>query len=88
MTQRGIAAAKTEAITSRITITGLKIQTEVTRSKLKPQGISSCVRRWPSKFIGFAKHHGTLEAGQILLESEGFEILIRKFELHALKPSA
>jgi Domain of Unknown Function (DUF1080) len=27
-------------------------------------------------------------AGKILLESEGFEILIRKFELHALRPSA
>jgi hypothetical protein len=27
-------------------------------------------------------------AGKILLESEGFEILIRKFELHALRPNA
>jgi uncharacterized protein len=48
--------------------------------------IASYVRRWPSKFIGFAKHDGKTEAGQIagLLKHEVHDLGLRGLKLHGV----
>lgn len=48
--------------------------------------IASYVARWPGKFIGFAKHDGKLEAGQIreLLRREVRELGLKGLKLHGV----
>lgn len=48
--------------------------------------IASCVRRWPDKFIGFAKHDAGSEAGNIrdMLRHEVLELGLRGLKLHGV----
>jgi len=48
--------------------------------------IASCVRRWPDKFIGFAKHDSKTEAGKIrnMLRREVRELGLRGLKLHGI----
>jgi hypothetical protein len=48
--------------------------------------IASYVRRWPDKFIGFAKHDGKTEAGRIqdMLRREVQELGLRGLKLHGV----
>lgn len=48
--------------------------------------IASYVRRWPNRFIGFAKHDGKTEAGRIrdLLRREVRELGLRGLKLHGV----
>ncbi|MHC4431383.1 MAG: amidohydrolase family protein [Planctomycetota bacterium] len=48
--------------------------------------ISSYVRRWPEKFVGFAKHDARTEAGKIrdLLRHEVLELGLRGLKLHGV----
>jgi len=48
--------------------------------------IGSYVRRWPDKFIGFAKHDGKTEAGKIrnMLQHEVRELGLRGLKLHGI----
>jgi len=48
--------------------------------------IASYVRRWPDKFIGFAKHDGKTEAGKIrnMLQHEVRELGLRGLKLHGI----
>lgn len=50
------------------------------------QEIASYVRRWPNRFIGFAKHDGKTEAGRIrdLLRREVRELGLRGLKLHGV----
>ncbi|MHC4507713.1 MAG: amidohydrolase family protein [Planctomycetota bacterium] len=48
--------------------------------------IASYVRRWPNRFIGFAKHDGKTEAGKIrdMLRREVRELGLRGLKLHGV----
>jgi len=48
--------------------------------------IASYVRRWPDKFIGFAKHDGKTEAGKIrnMLQHEVSELGLKGLKLHGV----
>jgi len=48
--------------------------------------IASYVRRWPRKFIGFAKHHSKTEGGRIrgMLRHEVLELGLRGLKLHGV----
>ena len=50
------------------------------------QEIAAYVQRWPTKFIGFAKHDGRTEAGRIagLLRREVRELGLRGLKLHGV----
>ena len=48
--------------------------------------IASYVRRWPDKFIGFAKHDSKTEAGKIrnMLHHEVIKLGLRGLKLHGI----
>jgi len=48
--------------------------------------IASCVRRWPQKLIGFAKHDSKTESGRIrdMLRHEVLELGLRGLKLHGV----
>jgi len=50
------------------------------------QEIASYVRRWPDKFVGFAKHDSKTEAGKIrsMLQREVRELGLRGLKLHGI----